>query len=88
MSKRNPITLTAIRDELKKCQFNPNEPGAMAIIADCTDPKYWELRALEQIREVHALKLEGREAEERLQLVIKLMALSLAERHRASNSIH
>lgn len=76
----NRITLKAIRDELKKCQFNPNELGPMAIISDNDDPKYWELRAIEQLREIHTFKLDGKEAEDRLQLVIKLAALSLVKR--------
>lgn len=84
---RNPITLQAIRDVLKRLIFNPNEPGTMSIIADNTDPKYWELRAAEQIREIHMFNLVGEEAQARLELAAKLLALSLAERKRCEQAV-
>lgn len=79
-SGKSRISSTRLRNVLKNCQFSPNDPGPIAVIIDANDTKYWEQRAIEQIGEIHRFKLEGHEATDRIELAIKLLALSLVKR--------
>lgn len=75
------FTLKAIREELKACQFNPNVPGQMSIIADSNDVKYFRQRAIEQLRE---LEFGGgtQTTIAKTQMAIRLLTLSLVELRR------
>lgn len=73
------MNLTKIRTALKECQFNPNAPGPMAVIADANNEAYWQLRALEQIKEIRNLPLTREEERERLVLSIRLLTLALVK---------
>lgn len=79
-SGKSPITLTDIRNVLKRFQFNPKDYGTMSVIVDANNCKYWEQRAIEQLKEIHFFPLADHEVEERLVLASQLIALSLAKR--------
>jgi len=64
------VSLTKIREILRKCQFNPRKPGPMKIIADMDDAKYYRLRAIELISTAATDK--------QIQQAIGLLALYLA----------
>jgi hypothetical protein len=47
------VTYTAISDFLRKCFFNPRLPGPLKIISDINNSNYYELRAVEFIKEIN-----------------------------------
>lgn len=53
-SKRKPPTKTAIQRVLRAAAFDPREVGALSIIADVGDAKYFLVRAKEAITEAEA----------------------------------
>lgn len=61
--------------------FDPREPGPMSVIVDQDDPKYWEQRAIEQIREIHqTFNITEEEIVNRLRNACSLLLLSVVKR--------
>lgn len=69
-----------IQKALQSCSFDPRKAGPLAVIIDANDCKYWEMRAIEQLKEIHNFNLEGKEAAERIRITIQLLLLSLGKR--------
>jgi len=48
-----------LTEVLKKVRFNPNKPGPMKIVADLDNAEFWQLRAVELIRESLSVREEA-----------------------------
>lgn len=48
-----------ITDVLKKVRFNPNKAGPMKIVAELDNAEFWQMRAVELIRESLSIREEA-----------------------------
>ena len=63
---------------LKKVTFDPTKNNIASIVIEQDDYQYWEMRAIELIREARGLC--GSLAEDRLIFAIQLLTMALAKR--------
>ena len=80
---KKPVNQKMIREIQKAVYFNPTEPGPMKILVEMDNPEYYELRAVEMIREAQELRknspLTAKTLElydEKLILAIRLIILA------------
>lgn len=78
------ITVKQIRSFLSTCKFNPNEPGPLKIILETNNPNYYEMRAIEFIREARA-SFNLKDYEEKIQKAIQLLILANLVQKRDDN---
>lgn len=89
---------TQICEFLRRCFFNPNKPGPLSIIADIGNPNYYEMRAIEFIKEAPECyikeqtiaaqtKLAMQEYDDKIIKAIKLLVLARETRYQGIKDI-
>jgi len=58
--KGSSPSITGMRKALRNIPFNPKIPGPMKIIADMSDPHYYEMRSVELIFEAQKIRKHQR----------------------------
>jgi hypothetical protein len=47
--KNRKLSLTKVRNLLKKCQFDPRKPGYLKVVSELADANYYRKRAAEEL---------------------------------------
>lgn len=73
-------SLTSLKQLLVRCAFDPRKPGPMKAIVESGDRNFWELRAIELIREAQDAIEQGHNNfyHDQITRAISLLALSKA----------